>query len=418
MIDINLIRKTPDYVKDACLRRGETIPIQEILELDKIKRGALSQASELRAHRNKVSRDIGLSKKISPKIIKEMKQIGQDIKDLDIIIRDTTKKLDEFLLSIPNIPDTRVPDGLDDSNNQLIDTHGSPQKFNFTPSPHWNLAKTLGIIDFERGAKLSGSRFYILKGKGAKLQRSLISWMIDIHTSNGYQDLYLPYLVNGKTALGSGQLPKFNDNMYHDTEDDLWLIPTAEVPITNLYRDEILDYKDLPLNFVAHTPCFRREKANAGKDTRGIKRVHQFEKVEIYKFVEPKHSGKELMLLLSHAQEICKLLDIPYRTIQICAGDLGFASSLSYDIEIWASGSSEWLEISSCSNCKDFQAMRSNIRFRNEETNKPEFVHTINGSGLSLPRLLIAILENGQTKDGSVLIPKILHPYTQFERID
>jgi len=418
MIDINLIRKTPDYIKNACLRRGETIPIQKILEIDKIKRDALSKASELRAHRNKVSRDIGLSKKTSPEIIKEMKQIGQDIKDLDIIIRDTTKKLEDLLLSIPNIPDTKVPDGLDDSNNQLIDTHGSPEKFDFTPLPHWDLAKNLDIIDFERGTKLSGSRFYILKGKGAKLQRSLITWMIDIHTSNGYQDIYLPYLVNRKTALGSGQLPKFNDNMYHDIEDDLWLIPTAEVPITNLYRDEILDYKDLPLNFVAHTPCFRREKANAGKDTRGLKRVHQFEKVEMYKFVEPKDSEKALMLLLSHAQGICKLLDIPYRTIQICAGDLGFASSLSYDVEIWASGSSEWLEISSCSNCKDFQAMRSNIRFRNKETNKPEFVHTINGSGLSLPRLLIAILENGQTKDGSVFIPKILHPYTQFERID
>ena len=418
MIDINLIRKTPEHVKNACLRRGETIPIEEILEIDKIKRDSLSKASELRAHRNKVSRDIGLSKKASPEIIDQMKQIGQDIKKLDIVIRDTTKKLEDLLLSIPNIPDTKVPDGLDDTNNKLIDTHGSPQKFKFTLSPHWDLAKNLDIIDFERGTKLSASRFYILKGKGAKLQRSLISWMIDIHTANGYQDLYLPYLVNRQTALGSGQLPKFYENMYHDTEDDLWLIPTAEVPITNLYRDEILDYKDLPLNFVAHTPCFRREKANAGKDTRGIKRVHQFEKVEMYKFVEPENSEKELMLLLSHAQEICKLLDIPYRTIQMCAGNLGFASSISYDIEIWASGSAEWLEISSCSNCKDFQSIRSNIRFRNKETNKPEFVHTINGSGLSLPRLLIAILENGQTEDGSVHIPKILHPYTQFERID
>ena len=418
MIDINLIRKNPEYVKNACLRRGETIPIEQILEIDRAKRAALSKASDLRAHRNKVSRDIGLSKKTSPEIIKQMKQIGQDIKNLDIIIRDTTKKLDDFLLAIPNIPDTQVPDGSDESSNQLIETHGSPQKFKFTPSPHWDLAKNLDIIDFERGTKLSASRFYILKGKGAKLQRALISWMIDIHTANGYQDLYLPYLVNRQTALGSGQLPKFNDNMYHDTEDDLWLIPTAEVPITNLYRDEILDQKQLPLNFVAHTPCFRREKANAGKDTRGIKRVHQFEKVEMYKFVKPENSEIELMRLLSHAQEICKLLNIPYRTIQMCAGDLGFASSISYDIEIWASGSEEWLEISSCSNCKDFQSIRSNIRFRNKETNKTEFVHTINGSGLSLPRLIIAILENGQTEDGAVLIPEILHPYTQFERID
>jgi seryl-tRNA synthetase len=305
-----------------------------------------------------------------------------------------------------------VPLGKDESENVVVRQEGEPREFDFEPLPHWDLGPTLGIIDFERGVKLSGTRFYILQGLGAKLQRALITWMLDLHTlEHGYKEIYPPFVVKQEMMLGSAQLPKFRENLYHDEEDDLWLVPTAEVPLTNLHREEILEPGTLPLDYVAYTPCFRREKMSAGRDVRGIKRVHQFDKVEMYKFTMPETSDSELEAMISNAEEVCRQLGIPYRVKQLCAGDLGFAAALAYDLDMWAPGCGEWLEVSTLSNCRDFQARRANIRFRREPGAKPEFVHTINGSGLALPRTMIALLENYQGPDGSIVIPPVLRPH-------
>ena len=286
------------------------------------------------------------------------------------------------------------------------------------PSPHWELGEQLGIIDFQRGVKLSGSRFFILTGMGAKLERAIINWMLDLHTTeHGYKEIYVPAMVKREVMEGSGNLPKFSSNLYHDDEDDLWLIPTAEVPLTNIHRDEILPQGTLPLCYTAYTPCFRREKAAAGRDTRGIKRVHQFDKVEMYKFVEPETSEAELAKMLADAEDVCRQLELPYRVLELCAGDMGFASAKSYDLEMWAPGCGEWLEVSSCSNCTDFQARRANVRYRPEPGARPAYTHTLNGSGLALPRVVISILENYQQKDGSVIIPEVLRPYTRYDVI-
>ncbi|MCH8191401.1 MAG: serine--tRNA ligase, partial [Chloroflexi bacterium] len=294
---------------------------------------------------------------------------------------------------------------------------GQRRDFDFQPLEHWELGANLGIIDFERGQKISGSRFYVLRGAGAKLQRALIQWMLDLHVRRGYQEVYPPFMVREQVLYGSGQLPKFAENLYRDAEEDYWLIPTAEVPITGLYAGEILPPGTLPINHVASTPCFRREKMSAGKDVRGIKRGHQFDKVELYKLVEPERSDAELQTLLADAESVAQGLGLPYRVVQLCAGDLGFAAAESYDIEVWSAGCEEWLEVSSCSNCADFQGRRANIRFRRTQDARPEFVHTLNGSGLALPRVMIAVLENGQQADGSIVIPEALRPYTGFERI-
>jgi seryl-tRNA synthetase len=311
-----------------------------------------------------------------------------------------------------------VPTGKDDSDNVVIRTVGELPSFDFDPLPHWELGENLGIIDFTAGVKLSGSRFYVLKGKGATLQRALISWLLNLHTrEHGYEELYLPYIVSRETVTGSGQLPKFADTMYHDDEDDMWLVPTAEVPITNMHGGEILSAGQLPLNYVAHSPCFRREKAAAGKDTRGIKRLHQFEKVEMYRFVEPSESPAALDQLVADAENVCIQLGIPYQVKLQCTGDMGFSVVRTYDVELWAPGCGEWLEVSSCSNCTDFQARRANIRYRPEEGAKTRLVHTLNGSGLGIPRTMIAILEHYQQADGSVMVPNVLQPYTGFDRI-
>ena len=300
----------------------------------------------------------------------------------------------------------------------MVRQWGEPPRFDFTPLPHWELGELLGLIDFQRGVKLSGSRFYTMFGAGAKLERALIAWMLDLHTKeHGYTEVMVPLLVKRETMEGSGNLPKFGDNLYHDEEDDLWLIPTAEVPVTNLHADEVLPPGSLPRNYVAHTPCFRREKAAAGRDTRGIKRVHQFNKVEMYKFVEPETSEAELEKLVADAEDVCRRLELPYRIVQLCTGDLGFPSAKTYDIEAWAAGCQEWLEVSSCSNCTDFQARRARVRYRPDQNTRPQLVHTLNGSGLALPRVVIAILENGQRADGSVVIPEVLRPYTGFDTI-
>jgi len=305
-----------------------------------------------------------------------------------------------------------VPAGRDEKDNILVRSWGEPRGFDFEPAPHWKLGESLGIIDFERGVKLSGSRFYVLKGSGARLQRALISFMLDFHTAeHGYQEVYPPFMVKRECMVGSGNLPKFADNLYHDEEDDFWFVPTAEVPLTNLHRDEIIPPGVLPLYYVAHTACFRREKMSAGKDTRGIKRGHQFDKVELYKLTGPATSGEELEKLVRDAEQVCQKLELPYRVLELCTADLGFAAQKTYDIEVWAPGCREWLEISSCSNCGDFQARRTNIRYRPTPDSRPQFVHTLNGSGLALPRVVIAVMETYQRSDGSITIPEVLQPY-------
>jgi seryl-tRNA synthetase len=313
---------------------------------------------------------------------------------------------------VPNIPQSSVPVGKDENDNIVVRSWGEPKEFDFKPAPHWKLGETLGIIDFERGVKLSGSRFYVLKGLGARLQRAIISFMLDLHTTeHGYQEIYPPFMVKRECMVGSGNLPKFADNLYHDTEDDLWFVPTAEVPLTNMHRDEIIMPGKLPIYYVAYTACFRREKMSAGKDTRGIKRGHQFDKVELYKFTEPDSSNDELEKMVANAEAVCQKLGLPYRVKELCTADLGFASTKSYDIEMWAPGCGEWLEVSSISNCGDFQARRANIRYRPSPEAKPQFVHTLNGSGLALPRVMIAIMENYQQADGSIKVPEVLQAF-------
>tara|TARA_Y100001960_G_scaffold312175_1_gene373576 strand:- start:611 stop:1873 length:1263 start_codon:yes stop_codon:yes gene_type:complete len=412
MISIEFIRNDPQAVKNALERRGEDSPIDDILDLDRERRQHLSELEELRARRNEVSKQIGRMSDKPKDLIEEMRNVGDRISSLEDLVKTIEENLEQELLKLPNLPLATVPDGLDETGNVIIDQWGEKPSFDFAPLAHWDLAERLGIIDLPRGAKLSGSRFFALSGNGARLQRALISWMLDLHTEkHGYKEMYVPYLVREETMIGSGNLPKFGENIYHDEEDDLWLIPTAEVPLTGLHRDEILAVDSLPIYYVAHTPCFRREKAAAGRDTRGIKRVHQFDKVEMYKLVEPENSEEELNKLVKDALDICKLLDIPHRVLQLCAGDMGFPSAMSYDIEMWAPGSEEWLEVSSCSNCTDFQARRANIRYRTEGKGRPRFLHTLNGSGLALPRVMIAIMENYQNKDGSISVPEVLRKY-------
>ena len=419
MLGIEFIRNNADLVRRSAEKRGDCVPVDQILNLDERRRSGIMKADKLRAQRNEVSRQIGNTKDHSKTLIDEMKRVGTEIKSLESKLSEIEQDLHSLLLSIPNIPDNDVPIGKDDSDNIIVRTSKDLPAFGFEPRPHWEIGENLNIIDFKRGAKISGSRFYILKGKGAQLQRSLIQWMINLHTSeHGYTELYLPNLVTRSTATGSGQLPKFANTMYHDQEDDLWMIPTAEMPIANLYSNEIMDPDFIPMDYVAHTPCFRREKASAGRETRGIKRGHQFEKVEMFKIVEPEKSPEALSKLVADAEAVCSLLGIPHRVKLQCTGDLSSTSVKTYDVELWAPGSNDWLEVSSCSNCTDFQARRANIRYRPDTDSKPQFPHTLNGSGLGIPRTLIAILENGQQLDGSVVIPEVLHKYTGFDQIN
>ena len=418
MIAIELIRENPDLVRQALARRGEDAPIDRILELDRERRAAIVEADALRARRNEVSRQLGRAKERPPELIEEMRGVGARIREIETLVRNVQDEIQELILAIPNPPAEGVPDGADESDNVVVRVPAEPVTLPFEARPHWEIGERLGIIDFQRGVKLSGSRFFVLKGKGARLHRALISWMLDLRAEAGYQELYVPTIVSRSTAVGSGHLPKFADTMYFDAEDDLWLIPTAEMPITNLHGGEILPPGSLPINYAAHSPSYRREKASAGRDTRGIKRVHQFEKVEMYKLTEPEGSAAALHDLVADAEDVCARLGIPHRVVQLCAGDLGFAAVESYDVEMWAPGCREWLEVSSCSNCADFQARRAGIRYRPAEGRRPRYVHTLNGSGLGLPRVLIAVLENYQQEDGSVLVPEVLRPYTAFDRID
>ena len=422
MLSIEQIRRDPEGFEQALAARGEEVSIPQLLELDSQRRQAITDGDNLRSQRNDVSRRIGQARSSGEgppaDVVEEMRRVGQRIAELEQEARELDEQVHEILLGLPNLPRPNVPPGLSEEDNVEVRTWGEIPSFDFEPAPHWDLGEKLGIIDFQRGVKLSGSRFYTMSGYGAKLERATASWMLDLHSDeHGYTELMLPIIVKREVMEGSGNLPKFADNLYHDEEDDLWLVPTAEVPITNLHRDEIMPPGSLPTYYVAQTPCFRREKAAAGRDTRGIKRVHQFNKVEMYKFVEPETSDAELDRLLDDAEEVCRRLGLPYRVIQLCAGDMSFPSAQSYDIEVWAAGCQEWLEVSSCSNCTDFQARRANIRYRREAGGRPELVHTLNGSGLALPRIIIAILENYQREDGSVVVPEVLRPYTGFEVI-
>jgi seryl-tRNA synthetase len=406
MLSIQLIRENPDQVRHGLARRSASdVPLDDIIALDSQRRSALQEVESIRAERNALSKEIGqlarLSKTADTKeakhadhrrsdLVARSSFLGEKLETLERELRDLEARLRALLLQVPNLPADSVPDGPDESANVVLRTEGEPIEPTFHV-PHWELGPALGIIDFERGSKLAGSRFYVLKGVGARLQRALIAFMLDLHLRDGrYTELYPPAMIK---------------------EEDFWFVPTAEVPLTSLHRDEILEPGVLPLNYVAYTPCFRREKMSAGRDVRGIKRGHQFDKVELYKFVEPDQSADALQDLVRDAESVSRALGIPHRIVQLCTGDLGFNAAESYDIELWAPGCCEWLEVSSCSNCTDFQARRANIRYRKEKATRPQHPHTLNGSGLALPRTLIAVLENYQQPDGSVVIPEALRPY-------
>jgi seryl-tRNA synthetase len=405
MLDLKFIRENADLVREAVANRQDSAPLDEILKLDSERRRKILKLENLRHERKKTARE---------KNIEEGRSLRSMIKKLEAEVRSLDEQLKMSLLQVPNIPQSDVPVGKGEEDNVVVRSGGEQKTFDFKPTPHWKLGENLDIIDFDRGVKLSGTRFYVLKGAGACLQRALITFMLDLHTrEHGYQEIYPPYMVKRESMINSGNLPKFADNLYHDEADDLWFIPTAEVPLTNLHRNEIIPPGKLPIRYVAYTACFRREKMSAGKDTRGIKRGHQFDKVELYKYTTPDASDEELEKLLSDAEEVCQKLGLPYRITQLCTAELGFASTKSYDIETWAPGCEEWLEVSSCSNCGDFQARRANIRYRPSPEDKPQFVHTLNGSGLALPRIMITIMENYQQADGSIVIPEALQPYVR-----
>lgn len=432
MIDINLIRNDPEWVKAQVARRGDSAPIDEIVALDKQRRAILIESEELRKQRNVASKDIGrlmgqlkkLEKQGSADEVAEMKKaveaakdaprvIGEQIAVHDEKLRTIEGDLRNLMLTIPNILHDSVPEGLDETANVHHDPQGAPARdFDFTPKPHWELGVDLDIIDFDRGTKVSGSRFYMLKGWGARLQRAVIQMMLDTHTQeHGFTEIMPPFMVHSNIFEGAGQLPKFFDNIYRDAEEDFMMLGTAEIVLTGFHRDEILDEAELPKKYVSHTPCFRREKMSAGKDVRGIKRGHQFDKVEVYQYVHPDNSYAVLEDMKQYAINICEKLGFRYKILDLAAGDVGFSMTKTYDIEVWAPGCDEWLEVSSISNAGDFQARRSNIRFRPSDGGKNQIPHTLNASGLALPRVMIAIMENYQQADGSIVIPEVLRAY-------
>ncbi|GAB4572486.1 MAG: serine--tRNA ligase [Anaerolineae bacterium] len=469
MLDINLIREKKDWVKAQIekLNDPEALPrVDAIYALDQERRAILQQVEALKASRNRLNKAYGPfrgNKKLddatriatAAEIMAALEAgdyeralalfstpvastdlatppdlnaafellqdtlggLGRRAAELDEKVRAIDAELQEHMLWLPNLPHDSVPVGQSDEDNIPHDVHGTIPSFDFEPKAHWDLGPALGIIDFERGVKLAGTRFYLLAGAGARLHRALTNWMLDYHHAHGRQEMYTPFMVKEECMYGSAQFPKFRDVVYFDPEADLYMLPTAEVSVTNMFRDEILDEAELPLRYVAHTPCFRKEKMSAGRDVRGIKRVHQFEKVEQYSFTTPDQSYDELERIVEAAEELCALLGLPYRRLEICTGDLGFSASKKYDVEVWAAGSQEWLEVSSCSNTEAFQARRANIKYRPAEGGKAQFVHTLNGSGLALPRIVIAILENYQQTDGSVVIPEVLRPYMGGQEI-
>jgi len=414
MLDINLIREQPELVRKALSdRQMDSMPVDRITELDARRRAFLTEVEALKAERNTVSKEISQLKDVTERQakIEAMRSVGEKITHLDRQVAGIEEELKSVAATIPNLPDARTPYGKDESGNVVLRTVGQLPEFDFTPRIHWELGPALGILDFERGVKITGSRFYVLTGLGARLQRALIAYMLDLHSQQGYTEQYTPFMVKSATLYAAGQLPKFADNLYHDVEEDLWMVPTAEVPLTGLHMDEILEERQLPLQYTAYTPCFRREKMSAGRDVRGIKRGHQFDKVEMYIFSKPEESDAMLEKMRENAEATCGRLGLTYRVKQLCSGDIGFGASMTYDIEVWAPGLQEWLEVSSVSNDTDFQARRANIKYRPADGGKTRFVHTLNGSGLGMPRTLIAVLENYQQADGSIKVPDVLLPW-------
>ncbi|HLG50022.1 MAG TPA: serine--tRNA ligase [Chloroflexota bacterium] len=412
MLSLKLIRDETERVRQMLADRGTTAPIDEILALDDQRRQLLVEVEGLRARRNAVSQEIGRTRERPPELIAEMRDVGSRIKALDQRLAEVDEELNQLLLFVPNMPDPSVPIGRDERDNVEVRRWGEPRSFDFQPQAHWDIGERLHGIDFARGAKLSGARSWVLCGEVALLNRALIAFMLDLHTTeHGYTEVLTPYLVRRECMIGTGQYPKFAGEYYTVDEGDLTLIPTAEVPVTNLHREEILSIEDLPIYNVAYSACFRREAGAAGRDTRGLIRVHQFEKVEMVKVVTPETSSDELERLVADAEDVLQRLGIPYRVMLLCTGDLGFTAAKTYDIEAWFPGQGRYIEISSCSNCGDFQARRANIRFRRGPSERPEFVHTLNGSGLAIGRTLAAVLENYQQADGSVIVPEALRLY-------
>jgi len=422
MLSIDIIRNNPKEVEQGLARKGEKLLISEIIKLDESYRSDLAQANEMRAERNVASDKIARAKKLgenSDKAINAMRKLSQQIKVLEEKTQSSKNELDQLLLGLPNIPHESVPEGKDEKNNQLVREWGETLDRDFNIIAHLELGKALSLFDFERGAKISGSGFPLYTGKGAKLERALINFMLDFQTEqHGYTEIFPPFVVRSESAVTTGQLPKLADDMYASEKDDLWLIPTAEVPLTNIHQNEILSEDQLPINYTAYSACFRREAGSYGKDTRGFLRVHQFNKVELVKFVKPENSYKELEKLVGQAEAILRSLGLKYRVIELCTGDLSFAAAKCYDLELWAPGEEKWLEVSSCSNFEDFQARRGNIRYRRNSDKQVEFVHTLNGSGVATPRLLVALLETYQNKDGTIAIPEPLQPYFGNEVLD
>jgi len=413
MLDINLIRETPEVVKAGLKKRNMDVGmVDKARKLDERRRELLQEVEKLKGERNAVSKEIGAmkDKAAKDKKIAETGKLGDKIGALDADLAVIDSEFDEVMAVIPNILEERVPAGGEEA-NVVSKEWGAKPKFDFKAKPHWDLGPQLGIIDFEQGVKLSGSRFYVLSGPGARLQRALIAWMLDLHIRQGYTEKYTPFMVKGETLFGAGQLPKFKENLYKDYEEDLYMIPTAEVPLTGLHMDEILDEADLPRHYTAYSPCFRREKMSAGRDVRGIKRGHQFDKVEMYKFCTPETSVQEFEQMVADAEATCQALNLPYRLLLKAAGDTSEAAHISYDIEIWAAGCEEWLEVSSISRVGEFQARRAGIRYRPKGQKNARYLHTINGSGLGLPRTMIGVLENNQQADGSVRVPEVLLPW-------
>ena len=415
MIDIRLLRDKPDEVRAAYERLGATVDLAGVTAADTRVRDLKNETQTMQAEQNRLSKEIGRAAagEARERAKADSTALKEKITRLEGELTAAEAGLDALLLELPNLPHPSVPVGKDESENVVLREEGRKRSYNFTLKPHWDLGTALDIIDFERGVKISGTRFYVLKSWGARLQRALITLMLDLHTQkHGYLEIYPPYMVRRECLVGTGNLPKFGDNLYRDAVEDFWFIPTAEVPVTNLYRDEIVDGARLPIKHVAFTACFRREQMAAGRDTRGIKRGHQFDKVELVKFVRPETSMDELTALLSDAEDVLKALEIPYRVVQMCTGDLSFSAMAKQDLELWAPGCGEWLEVSSCSNFGDFQARRARIRFKDAATKeKARFVHTLNGSGLALPRTLIGVLETYQRADGKIDVPAALRPY-------
>lgn len=421
MLDIKRIRNNPEEIIEALKKRRGEYPIQKLLDTDEKRREVIQKVESMKAEQNKLSKQVPQMKKNgedTTQLFKNLKKLSDDIKSMDDDLKNIDEEIREYLMEIPNTPNKDVPVGLDDTENLEMRKWGEPRKFDFDIKAHWDLGVDLDILDFERATKISKSRFSVFKGKGARLERALMNLMVDLHTDKqGYTEMNTPVLMSPSAMMGTGQIPKFKEDMFYCEKDDMYLAPTAEVPVTNLLGGEILEQGSLPIYYTAFTQCFRREAGSAGRDTRGLIRNHQFEKVEMVKFVEPATSYEELEKLTNNAEEILQLLEIPYRVVRLCSGDLGFSSAMTYDIEVWMPSYNRYVEISSCSNFEDFQARRANIRYR-DENNKPQYVHTLNGSGLAIGRCFAAVIENYQQADGSIKIPEVLQKYTGFDIID